>query len=180
MISAAVTFQMNGLGSSFQWVAQSSMAASSSETLVNTPRRRRRSVSSLNQRSMRLVQELDVGVKCRCQRRRSRWEPRGDLRRLVCGQVVQHDMDGQTARDAGVDLLEEPQDVLGGMAFAAVREDLTGRDVHRREQVGGAVALVVVVIVPARPGTIGRLCWVRSIAWHWVFSSKLNTTARLG
>src|SRR4029079_10273846 len=23
------------------------------------------------------------------------------------------------------------------------------------------------VIVPARPGTIGKLGWVRSIAWHW-------------
>src|SRR5471030_1900487 len=27
---------------------------------------------------------------------------------------------------------------------------------------------------------MGRLGWVRSIAWHWVFSSKLNTTARAG
>src|SRR5665811_2430411 len=36
------------------------------------------------------------------------------------------------------------------------------------------------VIVPARPGTMGRLGWVRSIAWHWVFSSKLNTAARAG
>jgi hypothetical protein len=34
--------------------------------------------------------------------------------------------------------------------------------------------------VPARPGLSGRLGWVRSSAWHWVFSSKLNTAARAG
>ena len=72
MMSAAVAFQMNGVGSWFQWLVQIWIASSSSATLVNVPRRRRRSVSSLNQRSMRLVHELDVGVKCRCQRRRSR------------------------------------------------------------------------------------------------------------
>ncbi len=44
-----------------------------SATLVKTPGRRRLSVSSLNHRSMRLSRELEVGVKCRCQRRRSLW-----------------------------------------------------------------------------------------------------------
>jgi hypothetical protein len=34
--------------------------------------------------------------------------------------------------------------------------------------------------VPARPLFIGRDGWVRSRAWTWVFSSKLNTTARSG
>ena len=41
-----------------------------SATLLNTPRRSRLSFSSLNQRSIRLSQELEVGVKCKCQRRR--------------------------------------------------------------------------------------------------------------
>ena len=27
---------------------------------------------------------------------------------------------------------------------------------------------------------MGKLGWVRSSAWHWVFSSKANTTARSG
>ena len=36
------------------------------------------------------------------------------------------------------------------------------------------------VIVPARPAFIGNDGWVRSDAWHWVFSSELNTTARAG
>src|SRR5674476_287747 len=49
------------------------MASMSLGTLVKTPRRSRLSVSSLNHRSMRFTQELDVGVKCRCQRLRSRW-----------------------------------------------------------------------------------------------------------
>src|SRR5271156_4405179 len=33
---------------------------------------------------------------------------------------------------------------------------------------------------PARPAFIGSDGWVRSKAWHWVFSSKLNTIARAG
>ncbi len=63
MMSSAVAFQMNGLGSVFQCSAQVVIAVARSLTLVKTPRRRRRSVSSLNQRSIRLSQELDVGVK---------------------------------------------------------------------------------------------------------------------
>src|ERR671918_756373 len=35
-------------------------------------------------------------------------------------------------------------------------------------------------MVPARPGRSGRLAWVRSRAWTWVFSSKQNTAARSG
>src|SRR6202453_484331 len=35
-------------------------------------------------------------------------------------------------------------------------------------------------MVPARPAFIGSDGWVRSKAWHWVFSSKLNTIARAG
>jgi hypothetical protein len=56
MMSAAVAFQMNGVGPWFQWLLQSWIASSSSPTLVNVARRGRRSVRSLNQRSMGLVQ----------------------------------------------------------------------------------------------------------------------------
>src|SRR5271156_2517624 len=35
-------------------------------------------------------------------------------------------------------------------------------------------------MVPARPDFIGSEGCVRSSAWHWVFSSKENTTARAG
>src|SRR5690349_14880675 len=70
-MSSTVAFQTNGLGSLFQCSAQTVMAWVRSATEVNTPRRRRLSVNSLNQRSIRFNQELEVGVKCRCQRRRS-------------------------------------------------------------------------------------------------------------
>ncbi len=77
-----------------------------------------------------------------------------------------------------VDPFEEGQHIHAGVLFAAFGDDLAGGNVQRREQIGGAMPLVV--MVPARPGRRGRLGWVRSNAWHWVFSSKLNTTARCG
>ena len=54
----------------FQCSAQVVIAALRSVTLVKVPRRNRLSVSSLNQRSIRFSHELEVGVKCSCQRRR--------------------------------------------------------------------------------------------------------------
>ena len=70
MICSAVAFHTNGFGSVFQCSAHSVIAAVRSATLVNTPRRSRLSFSSLNQRSIRLSHELEVAVKCKCQRRR--------------------------------------------------------------------------------------------------------------
>ena len=57
MISSAVLCQTKGFGSSFQCSAHISIASTRSGTEVNTPRRSRRSVSSLNQRSTRLSHE---------------------------------------------------------------------------------------------------------------------------
>jgi hypothetical protein len=57
----SVAFQMKGRGSWFQCSAQVVIAALSSATLVNRPRRSALSVSSLNQRSTRFSHELDVG-----------------------------------------------------------------------------------------------------------------------
>ena len=145
MIAAVVAFQMNGFGSSFQAEAQVVIASVSSGTLVKAPRRSRLSVSSLNQRSMRFSQELDVGVKRRCHRRRSRCANQV----VISGALWAERLSSTTwtaspLGHAGVDLLEEPQHVLGGVALAAVRQDLAGREIHRGEQIGGAVALVVV------------------------------------
>jgi len=89
-------------------------------------------------------------------------QPLGDLRGLVRGQVVQHDVHGKAARDGGVDLFEEPQHVFGGMTLLAVRQHLTGRDVHRREQVGRAVALVVVGH-RAGPARDHRQAWLGAV-----------------
>ena len=58
MICSAVAFHTNGFGSVFQCSAHSVIAAVRSVC------------SSLNQRSIRLSHELEVGVKCKCQRRR--------------------------------------------------------------------------------------------------------------
>ena len=70
MICSAAAFHTNGFGSVFQCSAHSVIAAVRSATLLNTPRRSRLSFSSLNQSSIRLSHELEVGVKCKCQRRR--------------------------------------------------------------------------------------------------------------
>lgn len=51
---------MNGLGFSLRWAVQVVMASIRLGALVNVPRRRRRSVSSLNQRTTRFNHELDV------------------------------------------------------------------------------------------------------------------------
>ncbi len=73
-------------------------------------------------------------------------------------------MHGQAVRDGRVDLLKEPQHVLGGVALLAVRQDLASGDVHRANKSVVPLRLSSWVIVPARPDTIGRLGWVRSIA----------------
>jgi hypothetical protein len=112
MICSAVAFHTNGFGSVFQCSAHSVIAAVRSATLVNTPWRSRLSFSSLNQRSIRLSHELEVGVKCKCQRRRvlvrqpllhlgrgvgirgRRWCPSPDLR---C--PFEHDCDSTGERE---------------------------------------------------------------------------------
>ena len=113
-------------------------------TLVNTPRRRRRSVSCLNQPSTRFSHDELVGVKCRCHRARLGWSSqRVDVGTHVRRQVVQDHVDGEVGRDVQVDEPEERQHVLAGVMRPAVVEDLAGGHVHRREQVGSAVPLVV-------------------------------------
>lgn len=98
----------------------------------------------------------------------------------VSGQVVQHDVHNQPARDAAVDLFEKPQHVSAHMGLAQFGEDFADADVHRREQIDGAVPLVV-MSHRLRATTLHRNDgWVRSRAWRCVFSSTLNTTARAG
>ena len=61
-MSVALAVQMKGLGDWFMIRMYASIAPISFSTLVNTPRRERRSVSSVNRRSIRFSHELDVGV----------------------------------------------------------------------------------------------------------------------
>ncbi len=64
-------FPDEGLGVAVAVRGPDGDASVRSATLVNRPRRSRLSVSSFNHRSTRFSHELEVGVKCRCQRRRS-------------------------------------------------------------------------------------------------------------
>src|SRR6266511_672006 len=69
-MDSAVAVQTNGFGSSLCACRYSSIAALSSGTLRNTPRRIALSVSSRNHRSTRFNHDEEVGVKCRWKRGR--------------------------------------------------------------------------------------------------------------
>jgi hypothetical protein len=67
-MASAVLVQTNGWGSAFHSLIHFRTSASSSVTERWAERRSLRLVSSANQRSTRLSQELLVGVKCRWKR----------------------------------------------------------------------------------------------------------------
>jgi len=90
-------------------------------------------------------------------------EPRPDLPVLVGG-VVQDDMQIQLRLDRGFQPLEELQELPVTVAGHALVEHFTGGDVQRSEKGRGAMALIVMVIAPARPFFSGRPGWVRSSA----------------
>ena len=79
-----------------------------------------------------------------------------------------------------LDLAQEGEEVVAGVARPGLGRDLAGADLERREQAGRAVALVVVGVALDLPGRSGSIGWVRSSAWIWVFSSRLSTIARSG
>jgi hypothetical protein len=64
----ALGVHLKGFGLALGSASQVSMAASSSATLLNTPRRICWRVISANRRSTRLIQDDDVGVKCSLKR----------------------------------------------------------------------------------------------------------------
>ena len=99
---------------------------------------------------------------------------------LVGGEVVEHDMDLEVRWHVEVGQLEEGEHVDGLAQAPRVVEELAGGDVHRRKQVGGAVALVAVGhgSCPTRLHGQGRLGAIE--VWTWVFSSKLKMIARSG
>ena len=65
-------------------------------------------------------------------------------RRLVGGEVVQHDVDLHARLDARVDVAQERHEIQGAMLLFAPRQDSPSRDVQRGEEVEGAMAEVVV------------------------------------
>jgi hypothetical protein len=92
-------------------------------------------------------------------------KPFADLRIPVRGIVVDDRVDRLSLGNVRVDLIEEADEFLMPMALH-VRPIMVPSRALRAAR-GRAVALVVVRIVPARPGFIGSPGWVRSRAWIW-------------
>ena len=98
-----------------------------------------------------LCEEALDGVepRCRCRREvedkaRMPGEPRHHLRVLVGGVVVEDDMNDLSDRHLGLDGVEEADELLMPVALHAAPDHGTFQHVERREQRGGAIALVVV------------------------------------
>ena len=66
-------------------------------------------------------------------------QPRLDRSGLVGGIVIHDDVDGEPRGDAGINLLEEGEELPGPMALVALADDEAGGDVERSEQRGRAV-----------------------------------------
>src|SRR3954452_1858455 len=65
-------------------------------------------------------------------------------RRLMCGEIVQHDVDLHAGLDARVDVAQEHHEILGAMLRGASREDLTRGDIQRGEEIERAMSEVIV------------------------------------
>ena len=79
-------------------------------------------------------------------------QPRGDVGVRVGGVVVAHHVQRHSRVSLG-DLLEERQELHLGVLLGAPVGDQPGRDLQRREQRRGAVALVVVGLLLLDPRT---------------------------
>ena len=95
---------------------------------------------------------------------RMRLEPAFDGGRLMRGIVVDDEMQIQTGGGSVIDQLEKAQKLTMPVARQAGSDDAAVQHIERREKRRGAVALLVVVMVPARPFFMGRPSWVRSRA----------------
>jgi len=74
--------------------------------------------------------------------------------------VVQDQVDLQAVGNLAVDGAQEFEELLVAVAGQTLPDHHAGQHVQRREQVGGAVALVVVGVCPERGGEfdVGRAC----------------------
>ncbi len=107
-------------------------------------------------------------------------EPSPDVRRLMGREVVEHDVDLEAPGNGTVDLLKRART---SSPVWRPRHSVRTSPVRKFSAAKRPVVplhLYSCVIVPARPGRSGRLGWVRSSAWTWVFSPKEKTTARFG
>jgi hypothetical protein len=94
------------------------------------------------QRSTKLSQEAEVGVKRRCRRRwRGLSSQAFTMGWVLCGVVVQHQVDVEVCRDLAVDDLEEREELAVTMPPEAVVHHIAGGCVQRREQRRGGCRL---------------------------------------
>lgn len=71
-------------------------------------------------------------------------QPFSNLEMLMGGVVVHHQVDVQVPRHVGIDMVEEPQELLMSVAGLASGQYLSGSNVQGGKERGGAVAHVVV------------------------------------
>ena len=117
------------------------MAAWTSTSDRNTPRRSRRFASLAKKPSTALSQEAEVGVKWKV-KPRVPVEPGVDLRVLVDGVVVQDRVDDLSGRDRRLNRVEKADELLMPVALHAAADHLALRDIHRDCQefcVGGGL-----------------------------------------
>ena len=93
------------------------------------------------------LDEVEPGRGCRGEvqlETRMALEPTLHGRCLVCGVVVEDQVEVEMRERLSVDLLQERQELFGAMARQAFPDDLAGRHIECREQRRGPVTLIVV------------------------------------
>lgn len=101
--------------------------------------------------------------------------------RCLGGAVIVHDdVDRKLGWDTHVQVRQELQEFGGAMPTMQLTDDFSGSHVQRGKQRRRAVTQIVMGRRSGSPGVIGRIGWVRSRAWIWLFSSTHNTTALTG
>ena len=106
-------------------------------------------------------------------------QPGAHLGMVMGGVVVQHEVQLTPGIGAG-DLLTEHQELGVAMSIEAAVGDLAGGDLQSGEQRRRTMPDVVVGAALGAARTQRQVCWVRSGAWIWDFSSTHSTTARSG
>jgi hypothetical protein len=107
-------------------------------------------------------------------------QPAPDQLGLGGAVVVKDQMHFELGRDLLLDVLQEAFELAGAMAPVKISDHPSAGDVEGGEQRGGAVPTVVVGAALGKSGAMGRMGWVRSRAWIWLFSSTQRTMARSG
>ena len=118
------------------------MAATSSSTLQNTPRRMRFCVSWLNQLSTRLSHDGAGRGEVEREARMGR-QPGPHGRMFMRAVVVQNEVEVEARGERAVELAKKLQELLMPMPAVALADDLPGQHVQRGEQGRCPVALVV-------------------------------------